>query len=459
MKTKNRLRIASEQKLGARQVNATGLSRLIKKMRRYLVNVTWLFAGKIVRMMFSLLVGIWVARYLGVEQFGILSYGIAFAMLLRSVAMFQLEGICVREIIKTPAEKDNILGSAFVLSFVAGLFSFLIVVNSIALIRPDDPVYCILVSIVGFGLIFLCFEVFDYWFQSQLDAKPVVVARTIVLSFSAALKVSAILLHAPLVFFAWITLVELILMGGALVLANMCSGQNITKLRVKVKWLKKLLCDAWPLALSGMAATIYLRIDIIMVGEMMGAQDVGIYTAATRLAEAAYFLPICIMATLYPAVVKSLENKNVDSEIRMQQVYNLMILMGYGVGIIATLFAGPVINFLFGEQFQQSSQVLSMYIWSGVFVNIAMAKSAYLKARNFTTILFVSTFTGAVVNVLLNLILIKEYGVTGAVWATIISYSIEAYFILFLFPCTRKQAFMISRAFVMPIIRFKDITS
>jgi len=430
---------------------------LFARLKKYLFNTGWLTAGKIFRMAAGMVVGIWVARYLGVEQFGVLSYCIAFALLFRPMAMFSLEGICVREIVKAPLEKNAILGSAFVLSLVAGILSFLAVVNLITVFRPDEPLYIAIVSIVGFGLIFFSFEVFDYWFQAKVNAKPVVVARTIVLLATSAFKVAGILLEAPVVFFAWVNLAELMLAGVALVIVYTRSGFKVTDLKVKFKWFKKLLHDAWPLALSGIAATVYLRIDKIMLGEMLGASEVGIYTAATRLAEAWYFLPIGIMTSLYPAVVKSIANRAADTNRRLQQVYNLMALLGYLVAIGTTLLATPVVTWLFGPDYQESAQVLTMYIWSGIFVNIAMGKAAWLKAMNHTKIQFVSTVSGAVINVALNLVLIKQYGVIGAAWATIISYSIEAYFILFLFPQTRKQARMITRALFVPVVRLKDI--
>ena len=257
--------------------------------------------------------------------------------------------------------------------------------------------------------------------------------------------------------FAWINLLELILVGLSLAIAYSSNGSRIRALRASFKWIKKLLHDAWPLALSGIAATIYLRIDKIMLGQILGAHEVGIYTAATRLAEAWYFLPISIMASLYPAIIKSIKNKSIDPAKRMQQIYNLMVFMGYGVGIVTTLFAAPVVTLLFGAEYQQSAQILTMYIWSGVFVNIAMGKSAYLKAMNYTKIQFASTAFGAIINICLNLVFIHRYGVIGAAWATIISYSVEAYFILFLFPKTRQQAKMITRAFFIPIVRLKDI--
>lgn len=432
-------------------------TRIVKKLKKYLTNIGWLFAGKLFRMVLSMIAGIWVARYLGAEMFGVLSFCMAVALLFRPVAMFQLQGICVRELISSPDKKNEILGSAFILSFGAGVLAFIAAITFIRILHPEMRVYTLIVAIAGTGLVFCCFEIFDFWFQAKVRSKATVLSRTIVLCVGAILKITGIFLNAGIFYFVWINTLETIIMSLSLLIAFKLSDNTLTDLRVKWEWMKQLFLDAWPLALSGMAATIYLRIDKIMIGQMTDASQVGIYTAATRLAEAWYFLPICIMTSLYPAVVKALKNKSKSQDNRMQEIYNVMVLLGYLTAIITALSAKPLIVFLFGPEYEQSSQILVLYIWSGLFVNIAMVKSAWLKAMNFTKIQLISTLAGAIINIGLNIFLIKHYGIIGAAWATIISYAIEGYFILFLFPETRKQAKMITRAIYKPLININKI--
>jgi len=437
--------------------NYPNANRMVTRLKLYLTNIGWLFAGKIFRMGLSMIAGIWVARYLGAQMFGILSFCMAVALLFRPMAMFQLEGICVRELISAPDKKDEILGSAFLLSLGAGVLAMMAALGLIHILHPDKQLYILIVAIAGTGLVFFSFEIFEYWFQAKVRSKATVLSRTIVLCMGAVLKITGIFFNAGIFYFAWINTIESILMGISLLIAYRLSGNTLMALKIRWQWMNKLFSDAWPLALSGMAATIYLRIDKIMIGQIMDATQVGIYTAATRLAEAWYFLPICIMTSLYPAVVKAIKNRSKVQDIRMQQMYNMMVLLGYVTIIITAVFAEPLIVFLFGPEYEPASQILVLYIWSGLFVNIAMVKAAWLKAMNFTKIQFVSTLAGAVINVGLNLCFIKHYGVIGAAWATIISYAVEGYFILFVFPQTRKQAKMITKAMYKPIVRINKI--
>jgi hypothetical protein len=88
---------------------------------KYFKNTSWLFAEKILRMAVGLFVGIWVARYLGPDKFGLLSYAQSFVGLFSAIATLGLNGIVVREIVKYPEEEDGILGTAFILKMTGNV--------------------------------------------------------------------------------------------------------------------------------------------------------------------------------------------------------------------------------------------------------------------------------------------------------------------------------------------------
>ena len=81
--------------------------------RRYFSNMSWLFAENTLRLVAGLLVGVYVARYLGPSQFGGLSYAISFAGLFGAISDLGLEGIVVRNLVAFPEKRDLYLGTAF----------------------------------------------------------------------------------------------------------------------------------------------------------------------------------------------------------------------------------------------------------------------------------------------------------------------------------------------------------
>ena len=146
-------------------------------LQKIISNTGWLFADRALRMGVGLLVSVWVARYLGPTQFGQLNYVIAFVALFATFATLGLDGIVVREVVRNPAAEWEILGSAFMLKLCGGALTAVGAVVFISVLRPGDILSRWLVGIVAAGAVFQAFDVIDFWFQSQVLSKYVVLAK------------------------------------------------------------------------------------------------------------------------------------------------------------------------------------------------------------------------------------------------------------------------------------------
>ena len=182
-----------------------------------------------------------------------------------------------------------------------------------------------------------------------------------------------------------------------------------------------------------------MRIDQVMIKEMITPEAVGNYSVAVRLSEVWYFIPMAITSSLFPAIINA---KKVSEKLyhrRLQKLYDLMTWLAIGIALPMTFLANDIIRLLFGVQYQDAAGVLRIYVWAGVFVFLGVASSQYLVAENYTKISFFRTFAGGIVNVILNIIMIPKYGINGAATATLISYFVATFFIGFI-PKTSKQA-------------------
>jgi O-antigen/teichoic acid export membrane protein len=131
----------------------------------------WLFFDKVLRMGVGLLVGVWVARYLGPEQFGLFSFTLAFVGMFGAVAGVGLQSIVVRDIVRDPTCKEETLGTAAVIQFLGGLLAYGCVLVAIFLLRPEDTIAKLLVAILGSIMLFRFSDVALYWFESQVLSK------------------------------------------------------------------------------------------------------------------------------------------------------------------------------------------------------------------------------------------------------------------------------------------------
>jgi polysaccharide transporter, PST family len=404
-------------------------SRLKSSPKLYAVitNTGWLFADRILRMGASLLVGVWVARYLGVERYGIFNYAYAFVALFGSFATLGLDSVVVHRIVRDPSSKEVILGTAFRLRLFGGLLAILLTVISIFLLRPSDTITIALVAILSCAGIFQAFDTIDLWFQSQVQSKYTVVAKNIAFFLVTLLKVLLILTKAPLLAFAWATLAEFILSSVGLAIAYRVSGNSQKLWNWSLPLAKVLFKEGLPLILSGITIMIYMKIDQIMLGEIIGSNAVGIYSAATRISEVWYFIPTAICSSVAPSIYAAKEKSESLYYQRIQQLLRLLNLIALVIALPMTFLSGRVINLLFGNGYTEAGQILSIHIWASLFVFMGVATSSWFVAEGLTHVSFRRSLIGAISNIVLNLILIPKYAGIGAATATVISYALASF--------------------------------
>ncbi|QEM66797.1 flippase [Geobacter sp. FeAm09] len=418
-------------------------------LQRVIGNTGWLFVDNILRMGVGLLVSIWVTRYLGPEQFGLLSYTTAFVMLFSS-ALLGLDSIVVRNIVRNPLCRDEVLGSAFVLKLAGGIAAFFVMLAAITIIRPGDPTSRLLVGITAIGTLFQSVGVIDFWFQSQVRSKYSAYARSIAYLLTCTAKIALIAIHAPLAAFAWAGVADIALGSFGLAVAYRATGQKITAWRATRAMAKELLRDSWPLMFTEIVMLVYMRIDKIMIGEMVGNAELGIYSVATLIAEALYFIPTALATSIFPGVVAAREVSEEYFHERLQQYYNLMVLFAYLVAVPITFLAGGLVPLMFGAAYTRAAPMLVGLVWAGIFINLAIARGHYLTVMNLTRLNFVTDLLGCLLNVALNFFLIPRYGGMGAMAASCVSYWFVAHGTCFAFKDLSRTGAMMNRAIFYP---------
>ena len=391
-------------------------------------NSGWLLLDRLVRSGLTFVIIVWLARYLGPQQFGIYSYVAAFVVIFNAIATVGLDSIVIRELVHTPDEHNEILGTAFVLKLLGGGLSFTAAVAAIYFLRPGDELMLILVAIAAAGSFFLAFDVVDFWFQSRVEAKYTVIARNVPALLVVAVKAGLIILEAPLIAFFIAGLVEMVLAGIALAIIYTVRGGKIPGWRITTARTASLLKDSWPLLFSAMVIVIYMKVDQIMIGELLGEREVGIYSAAVRLVEMWYVVPMSIASSVFPTLYKLRSTQPELYMQRLQQFFDIMVIVPVVVGVFMWIAAEPIIVLLFGEEYRAAAGVFRIYIWSSVFVFLIIAIAQYLIAENKTIFALVRNSIAMVINVALNWMLIPIYGIEGAAVATLVAYLFSAYF-------------------------------
>lgn len=410
-------------------------------MRIYIHNILWLLFDKVLRVFGGLFIGVWVARHLGPQDFGILNYAIAYSALFSLFSKIGLDQIIVREIVKTPKLTNYLLGTAFGLklfgSFIALAFVFISLYFS-----DTDLLTKTVIFIVTAGFVFQSADIIDYFYQAKVLSKAVVVARNCAFILSTILNVYLLINDYSVIYFALSNLANLIFSAIFLFLMYKKSGYVIGKWRFSTRIAKKLLLYSWPLAISSFLIAIHLRVDQVMIGKMLSMEQVGLYSVAVRLAESWYFIPAILVSTFMPYFVRLREVDANLYQFRLIQLYFTMFWSGVGVSLVSVIYGDIIIKLLFGKEFEGSYGALVFNIWAGVFVAQSYAKGIWVISENLQIFRIFNNLIAIIVNISLNAILIPSYGISGAAAATLISRLINNWFSPLLFKPVRGNTIL-----------------
>jgi len=383
---------------------------------------------KILRMAVGLFVGVWVARYLGPEKFGLLSYAQSFVFLFTAIATLGLDGIIVRELVKDETQRDVLLGTAFGLKLIGAIIILPVLAVAVQLTNNDNTTN-LLVFILASATVFQSFNVIDFYYQSKVLSRYVALANVISLALSSVIKIALILNNAPLIAFALMAVFDMAVLAiGLIFYYQKFSQLKLFNWRFEWAMAKSLLKDSWPLIFSGLVISVYMKIDQVMIKEMLNVEAVGQYAVAVKLTEMWLFITVAITTSTFPAIVNA---KKVNEKLyyaRLLDLYRLLILISVVISIGMTIFADKIINLTFGEDYASASSILVIYVWSNIFVFMNNASWRWYITEGLQNIAMQRLFIGAVLNIVLNLFLVKRYGLNGAAIATLISYSIAVYF-------------------------------
>jgi PST family polysaccharide transporter len=392
-------------------------------------NTGWLLGEKVVRLLVGLAVGALVARYLGPDRFGELSYALALVGLFAVLANVGLDAVVVREIARRPEARDTILGTAFALKAAGGLVAIAGASVAASFAAQSLGALPSLVLPAALALVLQAFDTVDLWFQSRLRARYAVLARNAAFLAVALVKLALVWLGAPLAAFAWAILLEAVLAAAALAAAYRIDRQRMLAWRVRAACAADLLRQGWPLLLSGFMTSIYMRIDQVMLGALAGAEAVGRYSSAVFLSEVLFVVPVAIVTSAAPILASARESDPARYQAQMERLFRALLAVSFVLALATSLLSGPLVAVVFGEAYRGAASVLAVHAWATVFVALGLGSGQFLVLENLTRIAFQRTAVGAALNIVLNLFWIPEYGAIGCAWATLISYAVASLFL------------------------------
>jgi O-antigen/teichoic acid export membrane protein len=398
--------------------------------KKYIKNTSWILIEKMSRIISGILVGVLVARYLGPDQFGLISYALNVVAIFTIFSTLGLDSIVVRELITRNEYKNNILGTTFWMRLV-GACVVVVAATAYSSVR-DNHQQTFIVFLVSISIILQSFTVVDFYFQSKVLGKLTAINQVITLLLSSIVKIFFIYIKAPLEYFAAMVLFEATLTAINQYLFFKSRGENVFDWKFSFNEAKELLSHSWPIIISGLMMMVYQKMDQILIKRFLDLSMVGNYSAAVRMSEASYFIPVAICAAVFPGIVNARNNKELQTK-RLTQLYSILIWSALTVSIGGFIFGDWVINFLYKEKFALAAPVFKIHIWSTIPIFFSTAWGVWMLAENKQKMIIYLQVISLVCCFFLHINLIPRLGITGAAWSVIITYYIGLLAVLFIY--------------------------
>ncbi len=399
-------------------------------VRRYFGNTGWMLFGQVIYLLLSFFIGAWIARYLGPEDYGTVSYVVAFVGLFSFLSSLGINSVLKRELVSNASQHKSLLGTGIRIKIFGAVLACLAAITTSFFVIERGSLIQILVILFSFSFFIQTGFIISNYFYASVQAKKAIQSQLGAVLISSALKVGLILAGKGIIYLIIIYLLDSLWQVLFLVYYYQKDGYKIREWQFDWSIARSLWRDSWPLMLSSAAAYIYLRVDQVMLGQMLNQTAVGIYAAGVKVTEVLYFIPSVITGSLFTAIVNARKSSLRTYYDRLKKLYLLLLALALLVAVPVSLLAKTVITVVFGTKYLASIPVLQFYVWSSLGHFVGSGVSSQLLAENRTKAIFWLNFTAMFINVALNFYLIPKIGLVGAALATFVSYLVAPLWLL-----------------------------
>lgn len=422
---------------------------------------------KVLRVIISFFVTAQVVRFLGPELYGIWAYAIAITAVLGFFPSLSLEGIVTRDLTQGANPPSKILGTILALKCAGGVFGFLLLLGYFFYLG-DDYLAAYVLLITSLNFLIQPFDLVESILQVRGRVPVIVTGRTLALIVASGLKIYGLWYQKELLFFVIVSNIELAIALSVMGLVLLKSSRQFPKLNFDRSLAKAYLWESGPLILAGISVVLYMRLDQLMLSNMSGDAEVGIYSVSVRLTEIWYFVPVSLAGIIIQFFTAKAGEAKPDSNLNtaLMSVYSAFWLLSLGLAFAVTVMSPFLIPLLFGEQFRSAILPAQIYSWTLPASFIGVASSQYLLYYKRSSDSLKRSLIGLVSNAILNFLLIPRLGALGAAAATLISYNAAAFSLFFAESELDHRRLLISsahpknlwQAFVTVTRRFVQVT-
>lgn len=416
----------------------------MKVRRGTAANALWLMAGRITNKLLVFVTGVLLARYLGSEQYGLLSYAGAYLTFFSAVCGLGLDTVTVKALVDRPEEEGCTVGTALALRGIAAVLAALVMTGAAAIADRQEPLTVAVTALYSLSLLPQSFEVLKRWFQRRLESKYAALAASLGCAASAVWKLALMILGADLGWFALATAVEYAVMGLLLLGAYRKRGGR--PLRFSGQTAKYLLRSGRGFLLSGIMVSVYASTDKLMLGRLLDKDAVACYSLAVSLCAVWGFVLEAVIESAQPEILTLYGRDREGWKEQNRRLYRLVFYGALAMSLVTCLVAEPLVLLLYGGAYAGAVAPLRIVVWYTAFSYLGGARNAWILCENAQGQLKYLYTAAAILNAGLNILLIPVWGASGAAVASLATQIASSLVIPLVIPALRPNGTLMLEA-------------
>ncbi len=392
----------------------------MSEVKNLFKNSSWMMISQIITSICAFIWTILIARYLGVNDFGIMSFAMSFSTIINILLDLGVNTYATRDISRDTDLASEYLGKLIPLKIFLSILTMFISLLILVLMGKDYLTITVtlifvieIIFITMSGLLQGAFQAFG---KMKYQATGIIINSLLLLIFigiTLYFKLGLLFVACSYAFTYILMLIYLY--------KNTLKHITVPKFEIDYNFCKKAVKLSIPFALTGFFYTIYFSIDTVMLSYLSGDYATGIYNASYKIITVlTTFFPV-YQTVVFPLMSKLFEGS--DDLLRLSYVksvkYLLLIIMPITLGI--SLYATQLVTLIYGNAYLMSGPVMQVLVWTVCFLFVNGAASTLLNASNKEVSVTKIYCVAALFNVCLNLVLIPSYSYHGAALATVIS--------------------------------------
>ena len=413
-------------------------------------NASWIIVCRIVQSLISLVIGMISARYLGPSNYGLINYASSIVAFVVPIAQLGFRNVLVEEIVSHPEREGKTLGTSLVMSSSASLFCIVGCIAFVSIVNAGETDTLIVCSLYSISLLFQMTEMIQYWYQAKLLSKYTSITSLIAYTLVSAYKIFLLITQKNIYWFAVTAAFDSLIISVVLIIIYKKIGTQ--KLSFSLSIGKQLFSRSRYYIVSSMMVTVFSQTDKIMIKTMIDDSANGYYSAAITCAAMTGFVFTALIDSLRPVIFKSKKESEERFEKNVARLYSLIIYLGLAQSVVLTVLAKPVVTVLYGSEYLPAVQLLQIITWYSAFSYMGSVRNIWMLAEEKQKYLWIINLSGAILNVVGNIVLIPVLGASGAAIASVATQFFTNFILCLILKPIKPTAHLILRALNPKII-------